>query len=158
MSKLSKLFFPGGQNTFLSRKKMLSTSRKTFFDRISYVEVLLLGVAFFTPKTRFQAPLWQISAIWVNNGTKLFLQLESTDKNLSRALLKVKIEQSYEDVVIRLVGPNWYSGSPIRDLEKESQKIDSRSQNPKIWKLGWDMQGIVQRTSKIRPGAGSSTW
>ena len=41
----------------------------------------------------------------MNNGTKLFLQLESTDKNLSRALLKVKIEQSYENVVIRLVGP-----------------------------------------------------
>ena len=68
----------------------------------------------------------------MNNGAKLFLQLESTDKNLSRALLKVKIEQSYEDVVIRLVGPNWYSGGPITDLEKESPKIDSRSQNPKI--------------------------
>ena len=68
----------------------------------------------------------------MNNGTKLFLQLESTDKNLSRALLKVKIEQSYEDVVIRQVGPNWYFGGYLMDLEKESPKIDSRSQNPQI--------------------------
>ena len=158
MSEFDKLFFPGGQNTFLSWKKMLSTTIKTFFRRISYAEVLLLGVALFTPKTRFHASFWQISATGVNNGTKLFLQLKSTDKNLSRALLKVKIEQSYEDVVIRQVGPNWYSGSPIRDLEKESQKIDSRSQNPKIWKLGWDMQDMVQRTSGICPGVGSSQW
>ena len=149
MSEFDKLFFPGGQNAFLSWKKMLSTTIKTFFRRISYAEVLLLGVALFTPKTRFHASLWQISATGVNNGTKLFLQLESTDKNLSRALLKVKIEQSYEDVVIQLVGSNWYSGSYIRDLEKECQKSTPRPKKWKIWKLGRDMMILVSTHSRL---------
>ena len=68
----------------------------------------------------------------VKNGAKLFLQLESTDKNLSGALLKVKIGHSYEDVVIRQVGPNWYSGGSITDLEKESQKTNPRPKKSKI--------------------------
>ncbi len=156
MSKLSKLFFPGGQNTFLSRKKMLSATIKTFFRRISYAEVLLLGVAFFSVKTRFYASLWQITAIGVNNGIKLFLQLKSMAKNLSKTGFKVKIEQSYEDVVMRQVGPNWYSESSPMDLVKDFQKIVYQHQNSKIWKLGWDMKDLAGRTSKICPRAGSN--
>ena len=68
----------------------------------------------------------------MNNGTKLFLQLKSTDKNLSGALLKVKIEHSYEDVVVRQVGPNWYSEDSAKDLVKDSPKIVNREQNSKI--------------------------
>ena len=153
MSKLSKLFFHDIRKFFWAGIKCFRLTEKLFSTEFLMSKCYYW---FFTQKTRFQAPLWQISAIWVNNGTKLFLQLKSTDKNVSKALLKLKIEQSYEGVVIRLVGPNWYSGGPITDLEKESPKIDSRSQNPKIWKLGWDMQGIVQRSSGICPGAGSS--
>ena len=62
----------------------------------------------------------------VKNGAKLFLQLESTDKNLSGALLKVKIEHSYEAAVISKFGRNSPFGSPKRDLEKESQKTNPR--------------------------------
>ena len=75
----------------------------------------------------------------MNNGTKLFLQLESTDKNLSGALLKVKIGHSYEDVVIRQVGPNWYSGGSPRDLVKDFQKVNPRQKNQKISKRSSDM-------------------
>ena len=156
MSEFDKLFFPGGQNTFLSWKKMLSTTIKTFFRRISYAEVLLLGVALFTPKTRFHASLWQITAIGVNNGIKLFLQLKSMAKNLSKTGFKVKIEQSYEDVVMRQVGPNWYSESSPMDLVKDFQKIVYRQQNSKIWNWGRDMKNLPGSTSKICPKAGSS--
>ena len=68
----------------------------------------------------------------MNTGTKLFLELKSMAKNLSKTGFKVKIEQSYEDVVIRKVGPNWLSeGSPM-DLVKDFQKIVYRQQNSKI--------------------------
>tara|TARA_B100000929_G_scaffold230677_1_gene187117 strand:+ start:298 stop:504 length:207 start_codon:yes stop_codon:yes gene_type:complete len=68
----------------------------------------------------------------VNNGIKLFLQLKSMAKNLSKTGFKVKIEQSYEDVVMRQVGPNWYSESSPMDLVKDFQKIVYQHQNSKI--------------------------
>ena len=68
----------------------------------------------------------------MNNGTKIFLQLKSMAKNLSKTGFKVKIEQSYEDVVIRKVRPNWHSGGSLKDLVKDFQKIVYRQQNSKI--------------------------
>ena len=68
----------------------------------------------------------------VDTGNKIFLQLESTDKNLSNGGFKVKIEHSYEAVVNGRVGLNWRSGSPTKDLSKESQKSSSQPQNAKI--------------------------
>ena len=68
----------------------------------------------------------------VNDGYKLFSRLESTSKNLSNGVLKSKIEQSYEAVVISIVGLNWSSGNSLKDLSKESQKSLSRPQNAKI--------------------------
>ena len=62
----------------------------------------------------------------VNGGTKIILHLERTDKKLSNAVFRMKIEFFYEAVVSRKVGPNWHSGSTIKDLSKESQKIHSR--------------------------------
>ena len=71
-------------------------------------------------------------ATGVNNGTKLFLELKSMTKNLSKTGFKVKIEQFYENVVIREVGPNWHSGGSLKDLVKDFQKIVYRQQNSKI--------------------------
>ena len=62
----------------------------------------------------------------VNNGNKILLQLESTSKKLSNRVLKVKIEHSYEAVVICKVGLNPPSGSHMKDLSKKPQKIDFR--------------------------------
>ena len=62
----------------------------------------------------------------MNNGTKLFLELKSMAKNLSKTGFKVKIEQSYEAVVIGQVGPNWYSGGSLKDLVKDFQKVTPR--------------------------------
>ena len=44
-------------------------------------------------------------------------------KNLSKTGFKVKIEQFYENVVIRKVGPNWYSGGSPKDLVKSKKSI-----------------------------------
>ena len=52
----------------------------------------------------------------VNNGYKVFLRLKSTDKILSNGVLKSKIGQSYEAVVISKVGSNWLPGSSLKDL------------------------------------------
>ena len=68
----------------------------------------------------------------VNDGYKLFLRLESTGKNLFNGVLKSKIEQSYEAVVISIVGLKSLSGSHLKDLSKESEKSPSRHQNAKI--------------------------
>ena len=62
----------------------------------------------------------------MNNGNKILLQLESTGKKLSNGVLKLKIEHSYEAVVICKVGPNSPSGSLIKDSSKESQKSNPR--------------------------------
>ena len=40
----------------------------------------------------------------VNNGNKLFLQIESTVKKLSNGVFKVKFGHSYEAVVSGIVG------------------------------------------------------
>ena len=68
----------------------------------------------------------------MNNGAKPFLQLESANKKLSNGVLKVKIEHSYEDVVIPKVGLNSTSGGSPRDLVKDSQKSAYQYQNSKI--------------------------
>ena len=54
------------------------------------------------------------------------------DAMLSGTGFKIKIEQSYEDVVMRQVGPNWYSESSPIDLVKDFQKIVYQHQNSKI--------------------------
>ena len=62
----------------------------------------------------------------MHNGTKLFLELKSMAKNLSKTGFKVKFEQFYENVVIRKVSTNWYSGGSIKDLVKDFQKVTPR--------------------------------
>ena len=62
----------------------------------------------------------------MHNGTKLFLELKSMAKNLSKTGFKVKFEQFYENVVIREVGPNWLSGGSPMDLVKDLQKVTPR--------------------------------
>ena len=52
----------------------------------------------------------------VNDGTKLFLRVKGTDKILSNAGFKSKIELSYKLVVKSKVGPNWVPGSSLKDL------------------------------------------
>ena len=60
-------------------------------------------------------------------------------KNLSKTGFKVKIEQSYADVVTSEVGPNWYSGGSPRDLVKDFPKVTPQPKNPKISKWRPDM-------------------
>ena len=68
----------------------------------------------------------------VKNGKNIFLQLEKVDKKFFHGVLRFTIEHSYEAVVICKVGQNLPLGRPIRDLERDFEKINSRSQNPKI--------------------------
>ena len=65
-------------------------------------------------------------------------------KNLSKTGFKVKIEQSYEDVVIRQVGPNWYSESSLMDLVKDFQKVNPPQKKMKNMKIGtrYDDSGL----------------
>ena len=68
----------------------------------------------------------------MNNGNKLFLQLERVGKKLSNGVLRFKIEHPYEAVVISKVGQNSHPGSPIKDSSKESQKSNPRPKKSKI--------------------------
>ena len=52
----------------------------------------------------------------MNNDYIMFLRLKITDKILSNGVLKSKIGQFYEAVVISKVGPNWFPGSSLKDL------------------------------------------
>ena len=91
------------------------------------------ALRYFSEKQHFWAIWGQITPIKLTNENKIVLQLKSTDKNLSNCMFKVKIEHSYENVVISKVAEKIQSGSYIRHLVKESQKIQSRSRNSKIW-------------------------
>ena len=62
-------------------------------------------------------------------------------KNLSKTGFKVKIEQSYEDVVMRQVGPNWYSESSPMDLVKDFQKNRLSAPKFKNMKVGMRYEG-----------------
>ena len=55
-------------------------------------------------------------AMEVNDNTKLLLRLKSTDKIISNAGFKSKIDISCKSVVISKVGPNWVPGSSLKDL------------------------------------------
>ena len=48
----------------------------------------------------------------IYNGNNIILQLKSTDKNLSNGVFKIKIEHSYENVVISKVAKKWILGAP----------------------------------------------
>ena len=55
-------------------------------------------------------------AMGVNDFYKILVQIKSTEKVLFNAEFKSKIELLYEAVVIPQVGPNWHSGSSLKDL------------------------------------------
>ena len=85
-----------------------------FFQKNFSRQNCMVGHAqwYFLRKQQFWATWETITAIKVTNGNNIVLQLKSIDKNLFNGMFKLKIEHSYENLVISKVAKNCILGAP----------------------------------------------